>query len=151
MVQPKSAGPETGLLPSAYGQYLTRRRAGCAPCMTTRSQVLGKRRDMTLQYDFSGRVALVTGGSQGIGAGVAAAFIESGAAVAITARSNDKLQQTAAELRNGGGRVLAVPCDVTDEDAVREVVERCVEEFGRLDFAVNNATDGPMTACRHPV
>ena len=64
----------------------------------------------------------------------------------ITTRNNDKLQRTAAELRNGDGRVLVVPADVTDEDAVRELVGRCVEEFGRLDFAVDNATDGPMPA-----
>jgi NAD(P)-dependent dehydrogenase (short-subunit alcohol dehydrogenase family) len=101
---------------------------------------------MTLQYEFSDRVALVTGGSQGIGAGVAAAFVRAGASVAISARSNDRLQQTATELRNAGGRVLAMSADVTDEDAVRRLVERCVEEFGRLDFAVNNATDGPMPA-----
>jgi NAD(P)-dependent dehydrogenase (short-subunit alcohol dehydrogenase family) len=101
---------------------------------------------MTIQYDFSDRVALVTGGSQGIGAGVAAAFVRAGASVAISARSNDRLQQTATELRNAGGRVLAMSADVTDEDAVRRLVERCVEEFGRLDFAVNNATDGPMPA-----
>jgi NAD(P)-dependent dehydrogenase (short-subunit alcohol dehydrogenase family) len=101
---------------------------------------------MALHYDFSERVALITGGSQGIGAAIAAAFVRAGAAVAIAARSDDRLQQTAAELRNGGGRVLAVPADVTDEDAVRALVERCVEEFGRLDFAINNATDGPMPA-----
>jgi NAD(P)-dependent dehydrogenase (short-subunit alcohol dehydrogenase family) len=101
---------------------------------------------MALHYDFSERVALITGGSQGIGAAVASAFVRAGAAVAIAARSNDRLQQTAAELRDGGGRVLAVPADVTDEDAVRALVERCVEEFGRLDFAINNATDGPMPA-----
>src|SRR6476660_9975982 len=101
---------------------------------------------MALHYDFSAQVALITGGSQGIGAAIAAAFVRAGAAVAITARSNDRLQQTAAELRNSGCRVLAVPADVTDEDAVRDVVERCVDEFGRLDFAVNNATDGPMPA-----
>ena len=101
---------------------------------------------MALHYDFSERVALITGGSQGIGAAIAAAFVRAGAAVAITARSDNRLQQTAAELRNGGGRVLAVPADVTDEDAVRALVERCVEEFGRLDFAINNATDGPMPA-----
>src|SRR5215217_8148232 len=101
---------------------------------------------MALQYDFKDRVALVTGGSQGIGAGIAAAFVQAGAAVAITARTEERLEKTAFDLRNAGGRVLAVPADVTDEDAVREVVERCVEEFGRLDFAVNNATGGPMPA-----
>jgi NAD(P)-dependent dehydrogenase (short-subunit alcohol dehydrogenase family) len=109
-------------------------------------RVSGKRRDMALQYDFSGRVALITGGSRGIGSAAAAAFVQSGAAVVITARSNDRLQQTAAELREGGGRVLAIPADVADEAAVRELVEQCVAEFGRLDFAINNATDGPMPA-----
>jgi NAD(P)-dependent dehydrogenase (short-subunit alcohol dehydrogenase family) len=101
---------------------------------------------MVLQYDFTDRVALITGGSQGIGAGIAAAFVDAGAAVAITARSEERLEKTAADLRNAGGRVLAVPADVTDEDAVRTVVGRCIDEFGRLDFAVNNATDGPMPA-----
>jgi NAD(P)-dependent dehydrogenase (short-subunit alcohol dehydrogenase family) len=101
---------------------------------------------MALQYDFTDRVALITGGSQGIGAGIAGAFVAAGAALAITARSEERLEKTAIELRNAGGRVQAVPADVTDEDAVRAVVERCVDEFGRLDFAVNNATDGPMPA-----
>jgi NAD(P)-dependent dehydrogenase (short-subunit alcohol dehydrogenase family) len=101
---------------------------------------------MVLQYDFTDRVALITGGSQGIGASIAAAFVDAGAAVAITARTEERLEKAAVDLRNAGGRVLAVPADVTDEDAVRAVVERCVEEFGRLDFAVNNATDGPMPA-----
>jgi NAD(P)-dependent dehydrogenase (short-subunit alcohol dehydrogenase family) len=101
---------------------------------------------MALQYDFTDRVALITGGSQGIGASIAAAFVQAGAAVTIIARTEERLEKTAADLRNAGGRVLAVPADVTDEDAVREVVERCVEEFGRLDFAVNNATGGPMPA-----
>src|SRR5215211_7521664 len=101
---------------------------------------------MPLQYDFTNRVALVTGGSQGIGAAIATAFANAGAAVAITARTEERLEKTAVELRNAGGRALAVPAAVTDEDAVRAVVDRCVEEFGSLDFAVNNATDGPMPA-----
>jgi len=108
--------------------------------------VWGRREYMALHYDYKDRVALITGGSQGIGAGIAAAFVQAGAAVVITARSNERLQKTAAELRNYGGRVLAVPADVTDEDAVRALVEQCVQEFGRLDFAVNNATDGPLPA-----
>src|SRR5688500_17392799 len=105
-----------------------------------------RREYMALHYDFADRVALITGGSQGIGAGIAAAFTQAGAAVVITARSNERLQQTAAELRNDGGRVLAVPADVTDEDAVRVLVDQCIQEFGGLDFAANNATDGPMPA-----
>jgi len=57
---------------------------------------------MALHYEFTDRVALITGGSQGIGAGIAAAFVQAGAAVVITARSNERLQKTAAELRNNG-------------------------------------------------
>jgi NAD(P)-dependent dehydrogenase (short-subunit alcohol dehydrogenase family) len=126
--------------------YVVGRSANCVPRLTFSGRGSGKPRGMALHYDFSDRVALVTGGSQGIGAGIAAAFTQAGAAVVITARSNERLQKTAAELRNDGGRVLAVPADVTDEDAVRALVDKCVQEFGRLDFAVNNATDGPMPA-----
>ena len=66
-----------------------------------RRQLLGRGEDTALQYDFSNRVALVTGGSKGIGASVGGAFVQAGAAVAITARNSDKLQQTATKLRNG--------------------------------------------------
>jgi NAD(P)-dependent dehydrogenase (short-subunit alcohol dehydrogenase family) len=91
---------------------------------------------------LDGKVAVVTGASRGIGASVARAFSAAGAAVALAARDGTALERLADELRAEGGRALAVPTDVSDADAVAAMVERVVEEFGRLDFACNNAAGG---------
>jgi len=88
---------------------------------------------------LTGRVALVTGASRGIGAAVARAFSQAGAAVALAARDGDALDRLAEELRAGGGQALAVPTDVGDAEAVARMVERVVDAFGRLDMACNNA------------
>jgi NAD(P)-dependent dehydrogenase (short-subunit alcohol dehydrogenase family) len=88
------------------------------------------------------KVAVVTGASRGIGAAVARRFAQAGAAVALTARDADALTQLAAELRGLGATAVAIPTDVTDGDAVARMVDRVVDEFGRLDFACNNAAGG---------
>lgn len=81
------------------------------------------------------RTALVTGGNTGIGAGIARAFAAEGAQVAIAyLRERDQAESMAEEL---GG--LAVPCDVTDENQVRMMIEQVVDRWGRLDILVNNA------------
>jgi NAD(P)-dependent dehydrogenase (short-subunit alcohol dehydrogenase family) len=85
------------------------------------------------------RVAIITGGASGIGRGIAVRFCEEGAAVAICARRPERLEQTAAEIVMDGGTALAVPCDVTDEAQVRQMVERVAGQFGRLDILVNAA------------
>ena len=90
----------------------------------------------------SEKVALVTGASRGIGAAIARAFADTGCAVALAARDDVALESLADELRGSGARALAVPTDVTDERAVASMVEACVKEFGRLDFACNNAAGG---------
>ena len=64
----------------------------------------------------------------------------------IAARSSEALDQVAAKITDAGGRALAVPTDVTDPTAMRELVERTLAAYGRLDFAFNNATGGPMPA-----
>jgi NAD(P)-dependent dehydrogenase (short-subunit alcohol dehydrogenase family) len=96
--------------------------------------------------DFSGRVALICGASKGIGAGTALAWARAGAAVVIAARDGAALDSVAAQITESGGRALAVSTDVTDPDAMRDLVDRGVDAFGRLDYAFNNATAGPMPA-----
>jgi NAD(P)-dependent dehydrogenase (short-subunit alcohol dehydrogenase family) len=91
---------------------------------------------------MTGKVALVTGASRGIGAAVARAFRSAGARVAIAARDADALDRLADELGRSDGHALALPADVSDPGAVAEMVDRVVEEFGRLDFACNNAAGG---------
>ena len=91
---------------------------------------------------LEGKVAVVTGASRGIGAAVARAYSEAGAAVGLAARDTAALDRLAAELRDAGGRALAIPTDVADPDAVERMVDRVVSEFGRLDLACNNAAGG---------
>ncbi|MGN6169241.1 MAG: SDR family NAD(P)-dependent oxidoreductase [Solirubrobacteraceae bacterium] len=91
---------------------------------------------------MTGKVAIVTGASRGIGAAVARAFRAAGARVAVAARDAEALDRLAEELGRGDGQALALPADVSDPAAVAETVERTVEEFGRLDFACNNAAGG---------
>ena len=93
-----------------------------------------------MHTDMTGKVALVTGASRGIGAAVARAFCSAGARVAILARDAEALDRLADEL--GDGQTLALPTDVSDAGAVADMVERVVSEFGRLDFACNNAAGG---------
>jgi NAD(P)-dependent dehydrogenase (short-subunit alcohol dehydrogenase family) len=90
-------------------------------------------------YDFAGQVALVTGGSSGMGLATARAFAEAGAAVVLADVNETTLHAAADELNAAGHRVLGVPCDVSDEDSVAAMVNATVDTFGRLDMAFNNA------------
>jgi NAD(P)-dependent dehydrogenase (short-subunit alcohol dehydrogenase family) len=91
-------------------------------------------------FDLTGRAAIVTGGGTGIGAATAHVLAQRGADVAIAARTVEDLERTAASVEEGSGRrCLAVPADVKDEGQVVRLVERTVEELGRLDILVNNA------------
>ncbi|MET0903853.1 MAG: SDR family NAD(P)-dependent oxidoreductase [Acidimicrobiales bacterium] len=90
--------------------------------------------------DLSGRVAVVTGGGTGIGAATARLLTAHGAKVAIAARTVADLERTAASIESETGRgCLVVPTDVKDEAQVVQMVQRTVEELGRLDILVNNA------------
>jgi 3-oxoacyl-[acyl-carrier protein] reductase len=91
-----------------------------------------------MQLGLRGKVALVTGASRGIGKAVAQALQEEGCAVAICSRNVAQLNATATEL-SAKGRVLGVPTDVTDENAVKMFVGAVLKEFGRIDILVNNA------------
>jgi NAD(P)-dependent dehydrogenase (short-subunit alcohol dehydrogenase family) len=89
--------------------------------------------------DLTGRIALVTGASRGIGAAVAVAMAEAGADVALMARNEESLEQTADKIRSLGRRALVLPCDVTDPAAVKAGVARMVDELGAPTILVNNA------------
>ena len=89
------------------------------------------------------KVALITGGSRGIGKAVAAAFAHEGAKLALCARSTDELQQTVAELHGMKAQAQGWPCDVTIESSVKDFVHEAQRAFGRIDILVNNA--GVMT------
>jgi NAD(P)-dependent dehydrogenase (short-subunit alcohol dehydrogenase family) len=91
---------------------------------------------------LDGKVGIVTGASRGIGAATAVALADAGAAVAIAARSADRLHDLAARIEGDGGRALAVATDVGDAEAVHALVERTLDAFERLDVAVNNAAGG---------
>ena len=88
---------------------------------------------------LEGTVALITGASSGIGESTARELAECGAAVAVVARRNDRLEQLAAEIEGKGGRALVIAADVTDREQATAAVERTVAELGRLDILVNNA------------
>ena len=90
-------------------------------------------------YDFAGQVALVTGGSSGMGLATARAFAEAGAAVVIADVNETTLGTATDGLRAVGHRVLGVRCDVSDEDSVAAMVKATVDTFDRLDMAFNNA------------
>jgi 3-oxoacyl-[acyl-carrier protein] reductase len=86
-----------------------------------------------------GRVALVTGASQGIGRACALLLAESGAKLALCARNQEKLEQLAAEVRGKGGEAAAFPLDVGNEEAIKTTVKAVIAHFGKLDILVNNA------------
>ena len=91
------------------------------------------------------RVALVTGGSQGIGKAIAERLVNDGFSVALVALEENKLQETAKELEEKGGEALPIVADVSDRDAVFAAVKKTVDHFGDLNVVVNNAGLGPTT------
>jgi gluconate 5-dehydrogenase len=90
-------------------------------------------------FDLTGRVALITGGSRGLGLQIAEALGEMGAKLAISARKQDELDVAAAHLRGLGVEVLTVAGDLQHADVAEPLVRRVLEQYGRLDVLVNNA------------
>ena len=90
-------------------------------------------------FDLTGRVAIVTGGTRGIGRAIAEGFLCAGAKVAVASRKADACAETEAALRELGGQAIGVATHMGDLAGIEALVERTVAEFGRLDIVVNNA------------
>ena len=87
----------------------------------------------------TGRVALITGASQGIGRACALALAEGGASIALAARNQEKLAQVAKEIESKGGQAAVFPMDVGNEEEVKAAVKSGLERFGKIDILINNA------------
>jgi len=90
-------------------------------------------------FDLSGKVAIVTGGNQGIGLAISRGLAEAGAAVIIANRRAEEGKQAAESLKKNGLNVISIPIDVSDEASIAEMVSNVVENLGKIDILVNNA------------
>jgi NAD(P)-dependent dehydrogenase (short-subunit alcohol dehydrogenase family) len=91
------------------------------------------------RFDLSGKVALVTGGSRGLGRAMALAFAEAGADVVVASRKLDSCQEVAAQIEAKGRRALARACNVSNWDELEPLADAAYDAFGRVDVLVNNA------------
>lgn len=95
-------------------------------------------------FSLAGKVAIVTGGSRGIGRSIAVALAEAGADVCVAARKVEALEESVAAVRATGRKGLAVPTNVRDMDALQNLVNETKSQLGRVDILINNAATNPV-------
>lgn len=98
---------------------------------------------MTISYDLTGKVAIVTGASRGIGQSIAEHYAQAGAQVVLASRKQDALDEVAAKIKDAGGEALALAAHTGKKETLVNLVEQTVETFGRVDILVNNAATNP--------
>ncbi len=98
------------------------------------------------KFSLKGKVAIVTGGSRGIGQGIAYGFAKAGAKVAITSRKAEDLEATACQMTDVGCDVLVIPAHLGKIEEIQRVVDTVLQKFGRIDILVNNAGASPAIA-----
>jgi len=91
------------------------------------------------KFSLKGKSGIVTGGGSGIGKGMATGLVQAGAEIVIAGRKPERLEETARELQQFGGPVIPVQADVSRMGDIQSLVDRAVEEFGKIDFLFNNA------------
>ncbi len=96
-----------------------------------------------ISFDLTGKVAIVTGASRGIGEAIAHALAQAGAKVVVCSRKIESVQAVAEAITAAGGTAIAVACHTGKRDQVQALVQRTVAEWGRVDIAVNNAATNP--------
>lgn len=96
---------------------------------------------------LSGKVAIVTGGSRGIGFATAKIFVENGANIVITAKDSKRLEKAVRQLKN----TIGISADIRNKNDVKRVVEQTIKKFGRLDILVNNAGIFPKIKQLHEI
>lgn len=95
--------------------------------------------DVASLFDLTGRVAIVTGGSRGLGSSIARGFAAAGAKVVVASRKLEACEAVVAQIRDAGGQAIGVDCNMGDATQVARLVARSIDHFGRLDCVVNNA------------
>jgi len=96
------------------------------------------------QFGLKGKVAIVTGGSKGLGKAICLGLGECGAKVAVLSRTKNLIEETANEVIKKGGEAIAIPTDVSNSSAIEQAVADVVNKFGTVDILINNAGIAPM-------
>jgi NAD(P)-dependent dehydrogenase (short-subunit alcohol dehydrogenase family) len=107
--------------------------------ISRRLSFLDEEDGMSFQIDLSGRVAVVTGSSRGLGRAIATALADAGADVCVTSRKRESLEEVCQEIENKGRDVLGVELDVREKESIEAMAAQVIEHFGKADILVNNA------------